>query len=251
MFTDKVSARVIGVLFIVASAAAALSQVVLGSLLDDDGYLVGLAADASQVRIGALLDIVTASAVVGIPIVLFPILKRHSETISVGYLVARVLEAVVIVVGALGLLALLALSQDFVASAPADTAPYEMSGSLLLSVRDLTDSLGTQLLFSLTALILYYSFYKTRLVPRFLSVWGLIGALLMLVAGLLGFFGRDPFATASIALAAPLAINEMVLAVWLIIKGFTPASTDPESTLGTTVPRATATSPTTKSFERS
>lgn len=65
-----------------------------------------------------------------------------------------------------------------------------------------------------------YSLYRTKLVPRFLSVWGLVGAALMFVAGLLGLLGRDPFSTTVIALAAPLAINEMVLAFWLIIKGF-------------------------------
>jgi len=220
MKTDRTTATIVGVLFIVASAAAALSQVVLGSPLDDPDVVATLADAQDQIRIAALLDLVTAAAVVAIPVALYPILSRHGETIGLGYLTARVLEAVVIVIGALVLLALLALSQDFVATAPADPSVYDATGSLLLATRDLTDALGTQFIFSITAFILNYSLYRTKLVPRFLSVWGLVGAALMFVAGLLGLLGRDPFSTTVIALAAPLAINEMVLAFWLIIKGF-------------------------------
>lgn len=95
------------------------------------------------------------------------------------------------------------MSQDIVDSAPADAAAFETSGSWLLVARDLTDAIGIQLIFSLTALILNYSRYWSRLVPR---------------------FGQDPFATTSVVLAAPLAINEMVLAVWLIVKGFNPSA---------------------------
>jgi len=218
--TEKAHARIVGVLFLVATAAAATSQVILGSRLDDADYLTSLAADETQIRIAALLDLVTAAAVVAIPIMLFSILKRHGETISVGYLVARVLEAVVIIVGAIGLLALLVVSQDFVAGTQGDAASFETLGSMLLGVRDLTDPLGTQLIFALTAAILNYSLYRTRLVPRFLSIWGLVGMPLMLASGLLGLFGNDPFSTTSIVLAAPLAINEMALVVWLLVKGY-------------------------------
>lgn len=229
MQSDKATARITGLLFIVATAAAGLSQIFLGSLLDDARYLSVLAEDQGQIRLGAVLDLVTAAAVVAIPVMLYPILKRHSVTISSAYLIARALEAAVIIVGALGLLTLLALSQDFVATAPTDASPYETLGSVLLSARDLADAMGTQLIFSATALILNYSFYKTKLVPRVISVWGLIGAPLMLVAGLLALFGRDPFSTTSVALAAPLAVNEMVMALWLIIKGFNPTTTGSES----------------------
>ena len=80
--------------------------------------------------------------------------------------------------------------------------------------------LGPMIVLSLTALILNYILYQSRLVPRFISVWGLIGAALMLAAGLLGMFGLSPFSTIVILLGLPLALNEMVLAVWLIVKGF-------------------------------
>ena len=135
------------------------------------------------------------------------------------------LEAVVIIVGAVVLLALLVVSQDFVAGTQGDAASFETLGSMLLGVRDLTDPLGTQLIFALTAAILNYSLYRTRLVPRFISIWGLVGMPLMLASGLLGLFGRDPFSTTSVVLAAPLAINEMALVIWLIIKGYNAPAT--------------------------
>ena len=112
MLAEKNQARTIGILFIIATAAAALSQVVLGPSLDDANYLTGLSADATRVRIAALLDLVTAAAVVAIPVMLHPVLKKHSATISVAYLTARVLEAAVIIVGAVNLLALLRASAD-------------------------------------------------------------------------------------------------------------------------------------------
>ena len=91
---------------------------------------------------------------------------------------------------------------------------------MLLDGRDVTDAIGTQMIFGVTALILNYALLRSRIVPRIISIWGLIGAPLMLASGTPGVFGGDPFATTSVLLAAPLAVNEMVLAVWLIIKGF-------------------------------
>lgn len=78
--------------------------------------------------------------------------------------------------------------------------------------------------FGLGALMFYYLFYQSKLIPRFLSVWGLIGATLLLAAGLLGMFGLSPFSTILIFLNLPIAVNEMVLAVWLIVKGFNPSA---------------------------
>ncbi|MBT9438923.1 MAG: DUF4386 family protein, partial [Desulfobacterales bacterium] len=89
------------------------------------------------------------------------------------------------------------------------------------------DLIGTQIVFSLTVLILNYLLYQSRIIPRFISVWGLIGAPLILAAGLLGMFGLvSPFSTISILLSFPIALQEMVFAVWLIVKGFTPSAID-------------------------
>lgn len=210
-----------GVLFITATVAGILSQVFLVSILDDPDYLINFSVNENQVIMGALFDLIMTAAIFGIPVMLFPILKKHNENIALGYLVTRIFEAVPVIVGTISLLLLLTLSQEFVIAGVTDASYYQTFGTLLLAARDWTDLIGTQIVFSLTALILNYSLYQSKLVPRFISVWGLIGALLILAAGVLGLFDIvSPFSTISIFLYLPIAVQEIVFAVWLIVKGF-------------------------------
>lgn len=242
MVPSKATAQIVGVLFIIATAAASLSQALLGSLFDDANYLSEFAADEDLVSIGVLLDLITAAAVVAIGVTLFPVLKPQHEGVAAGYAGFRIVEGTVIVAGAISSLLLLSLSQDFVAATAPDAVSFDTSGQMLLAARDWTDVIATQLFFGITAVILNYSFYQSRLVPRFISVWGLIGALLGVASGVLGVFGLDPFSTLSVALFLPIAVNEMVLAFWLIIKGFTTTPTAPDRGPGNTRPLAGATS---------
>lgn len=216
MQSTRGTARTVGILFIVATAAAALSSGLLGSILDHSDLYSSVSTNKTRVLVAVLLDLITAGAVVSIPVVMFPFLKQHKEGIARGYFAARAIEGVVIIAGAISLLTLVTLSKDFVA-----TSGAEGVGTALVAVRDWTDLMGTQLVFSVTALILNYSLYQSRLVPRFISVWGLIGAALAMASSVSGLFtGLDPFSTTTLATFLPLALNEMVLAVWLIAKGF-------------------------------
>ena len=124
---------------------------------------------------------------------------------------------------------LLTLSRDFVAGA-ADAAHFQTLGTLLLAERDWAFLVGPNTVFSLGALMFYFLLYQSKLVPRFLSVWGLIGAPLLLVASLIRVFGLvSLFSPIAALLALPIALNEMVLAVWLIVKGFNPSAIASES----------------------
>ncbi|GAG40524.1 unnamed protein product, partial [marine sediment metagenome] len=163
--------------------------------------------------------VIMAAAFVSIPVMLFQILKKHNKSIALGYVVARIFEAVPVVVGVISLLSLLTSSQEYV-QAGAPDASFQTLGTLLLAVRDWTHLLGPMIFASLGALMFNYLLYKSKLIPRFISVWGLIGATLFLAAGLLGMFGLDPFSMISIFLILPHALQEMVLAIWLIVKGF-------------------------------
>ncbi|MDA0524366.1 DUF4386 domain-containing protein [Methanococcoides alaskense] len=209
-----------GVLFLLSTVAGVLSVAFLEPMLNAPDYLTNFSANENQVIIGALLELICAGAFLGIAVMIFPILKKHNERIALGYVVARICEAVPFVVGVISLLSLLTLSQEFVkVGAPYD--PYFLPlGTLLLAVHDWTNLIGSMIVFSLTALILNYSLYRSKLFPQSISVWGLIGVPLMLAAGVLDMFGLDPFSTIGIFLAFPLALNEMVLAIWLIVKGF-------------------------------
>lgn len=216
MYTDKTTARIVGALFIIATATA----IVGGSLLlplEEPDYLVAVAADEGQVVTGVLLELILVMSVFGIAVLLFPVLKRRNEGLALSYVGARVLEGVLLLAATVSALLILALSQDYGTSGVAGVEPL---GDLLLAARDWTYLLGSVVVFGTTALILYSLLYQSRLVPVWLSLWGLAGGALILVRGLIEMYGAELSGVVQGVFAAPIAVQEMVLAVWLIVKGF-------------------------------
>ena len=221
MNTYRKNAIIVGVLFIIATVAGILSAVFSGPVLDDPDYLINVSANSNQVIIGALLELIMGLAVAGIAIWLYPILKKHNEALALGSVGFRLIEGIFILVGVIGLLSLLTLSQEFVKAEAPDASYFQTLGTLLLAVRDWAGHGLASIAFPLGALMYYYIFYQSKLIPRWLSSWGILGAVLSLAAALLHMFGLvDPFSTNAILLELPIGTNEMVLAVWLIVKGF-------------------------------
>lgn len=221
MNSNRKTAIIVGVFFIAATVTAILGLFVfIGPVLDDADYLTNVSANENQVVIGVLLELITAGAVAGTAIALFPIFKRHIEALALGYVGGRIFEGAIIIVGAVAALLLLTLSREYAAASPG-ASYFQTSGALLLAQRDWTLLLGPMIVLGPNALMLNYLFYQSRLVPRFLSVWGLIAAPLVLAAGLLRVFSLiASVSTISVLLVLPIALFEMVLAVWLIVKGF-------------------------------
>ena len=123
------------------------------------------------------------------------------------------------------------MSQGYVAGA-SNVSYYQPLGTLLLALHGWSIWMGTLIFFGLGSVTLNYLLYQSKLVPRFLSVWGLIGAALILLYGLVNLFSLDPLNMLSsilTILALPIAVQEMVFAVWLIVKGFNPAAIASES----------------------
>ena len=217
MNTNKKTARIAGALFITATVASVLSYlVILEPILDAPDYLASVAANENLVLIGMFLDLVNCAAVVAISVVLFPIFRKHSEALAAGYVGSRIIECAILVVGDISLLSLLTLSQEFVKAGAPATSYFQTLGTLLLAAGDWTFLLGPGIAFSITALILNYLLYQSRLVPRFLSVWGLIGATMLFAYDVLQIWGFN----LPLIVALPIALQEMVFAVWLIVKGF-------------------------------
>ena len=220
------SARIVGVLFIIASAAPIstifflgfLGGAVSGEPIPD--FLVTVSANEMQVIIGMFIELIWARAVIGIPVVLFPILKKHDEALALGFFSLRIIEGICTVVHSILLLSLLTLSQEFVKAGAPSASYYLTVGTLLLAARDWAFLIGSGLVWSLSALLLNYVLYRAELVPRWLSGWGLVGALLSFTVYLLQFFSIQT----SDFLFAPIAVQEMVFAVWLIVKGFNPSA---------------------------
>ena len=222
--TDRVTARVVGGLFIVGTVAGGLGLALSQRYVDASDYLTKLSLHDDQVATGALLTLVMGVALVGMSIVIYPVLRRHSERLAMGYVVARTVESVIYVVDAILVLTLLTVSRGFVDAGARDASVFQPVGDMLLGARDWSGAALDVTAFTLSALILNSALYATRLVPRWLSVWGLAGAALYMAAGAMVMYGLEPLSTTQVVLDAPLGVQEMVLAIWLIVKGFsTPA----------------------------
>ncbi len=224
MNTNKMTPVVVGILFIFATVVNVIGNTLSKPMLDAPDYLIKISANESQVLIGALLELFSAFAVANIVIWLYPILKRHHEALALGSVGFRIIEAVLYIVAVIGLLSMLTLSQGYAKAGAPAASFYLTSGTVLLAVRSWAGQLGV-IAFTLGALMYYYVFYQSKLIPRFISGWGFIGAALSLAAVLLTFFGQlVPFSTVFILFNLPIALQEMVMAVWLIVKGFNPSA---------------------------
>jgi hypothetical protein len=224
MNSDRKTARIVGVLFITATVAGTLSAGFSGPIHAPD-YLIDVSAKENQVIMAALFSLIMGAAVAGIAVTMYPIFKKHNEALALGYVVSRVLEAATFIAVVISWLLLLILSQEYVKAGAPDVSYYQTLGELLRAVGDWVGHVVLDVaVVSLGYLMFYYLLYQSKLTPRWLSVWGLIAAPLWLAAGFLALFGEDPLSTISILLNLPIAVNEMVLAVWLIVKGFNPSA---------------------------
>ena len=225
------SARIVGVLFIIATAAPLLSvafgPVIIGP--EDLAKVWLLAANENQVRIGALLEFTMAVAVAAIPVWMYPILKKYNESMALWYVVGRLIEGLMFTIGVISLLTLLTLSKEFALAGAPDAAYYQILGTAILAIRS-GQSVFAQFGFSLGSVMFYYILYKSKLVPRWLSGWSLIGAVLFLASAFLAMFGYGSESTVYLLMNAPGGVGEMVFAVWLIVKGFNPSAIDSLST---------------------
>jgi hypothetical protein len=228
--TNRQSATLVGVLFIIATVTAILGVLFYQPILTGD-YLSNGAAHQNQVVLGALMELILAGTAIGTAIVLFPVLRPYSERIALGHLFFRFLEAVIITIGIVAVLSLLTLSQDFVAAAAPDAAAYHAAGTLLLAVHEWTFMLGPLFMLGINTLMYSYLLYKSKLVPRPLAILGITGATLVFVYAMLVMFGAAVQGSAPlVVLALPIAVYEMILAVWLIVKGFNSSAIDSQTT---------------------
>ena len=218
MDSYRKTAIIVGVLYITATVAGALTALLWEPILGSD-YLTKAVENENQVIIGALFYFIMAVAVAGIAIVIYPILKKHNEALAFGHAAARIVEGVFYIVGAIFGLLLITLSREYVAAGAPDASYFQTLGELLGPARDLAAEFG-MLVFTLSALIFFYLLYQSKLVPLWLSLWGFFGAILGIPVHLLSLF---KLTIPNIDLLyIPLAICEMALAVWLIGKGFSP-----------------------------
>ncbi|MCK5441832.1 MAG: DUF4386 domain-containing protein [Maribacter sp.] len=220
------TAILVGILFITATVASSLSILLTEHILETPDYLTEISSNASQIALAALLMLIDAVAVVGIAIVIHPILKKYNDTLALGYVGARTIESVFFTFYSIILLSLMTLGQGFAEAAASDVAYFQSIGNTLMTLFHWNFTIGYGVIFTLSALLLNYVLFKSKLVPRWISVFGIIGATISLVMNLLIFYGIELPETLDIV----IALQEMVLAVWLITKGFNASTIDSLST---------------------
>lgn len=218
--THRVTARVVGALFILATVPFSISVIALAPILDSPDFLVRVAENPGRVGIGVILEMVNHIAVVGIAVVIYPVLKSFSERLALGYVATRAIEAAFFGVATLHLLSLVFVSRAFVAAGEQSSAHYQVLGDLLLAGHDWNHAVLPFTAFGIGALLLNYTLFRARLVPRWISVFGLLSAASILTARLLLIVGVGLSSSAVAGMDAPIFLQEMVFAVWLIVRGF-------------------------------
>jgi Domain of unknown function (DUF4386) len=221
MDRNRTLALATGVLFILATVADLLGAAVRPDLTGGD-YLAQVSAHGDRLASGALLLLVAAFACAGIAISMYPILRKANAGLALGSVVFRTIEAVMYVIAVVGLLSLMPLGQQLVSAGAAERASLGTVGGLLLTLRDHAALVGV-FAFCLGAFLYYGAFFQSRLIPRWLSGWGIAAVILMTTAAVLALVNDDAV-TSYVPLALPIFLQEMVMAVWLIAKGYTPSA---------------------------
>ena len=232
MKSYRKTAIFVGIFFLVGYVILLPGGFLIDSIIDGPDYLINVSANRSQVIIGMFLEFINAAAVVGIAVLMFPLLKKQNEALAFGYAGSRIVESAILIVGHIFLLLLIILSQEYVKAADPDASYFQTLGTLFIAERRLTFQ-WVPLIVALGAVMFYYLLFQTKLVPRWLSVWGLIGVPFGLAAFVLAMLSLKDGAsmpTSAIILNLPIGLNEVVLGIWLIVKGFNPSAVASQST---------------------
>jgi hypothetical protein len=213
-------AVITGVLFILATLTGPLLATPLTPDRTGTDYLIRFSEHTNQTAGGVLLWIISAFTGAGIAIAMYPVLKERNTGLALGSVIFRTIEATFYLVGKVSLLSLLTLGQQFMTAGTADRMILQAIGNLLGSMYDHA-ALVAVFAFCLGAFMYYYLLFQSRLIPRWLSGFGIVAIILMMAACVLALFSGN-LITSYIPLAAPIAVQEIVLGVWLIVKGFNP-----------------------------
>ncbi len=227
MKASRRTAILVGVLFLTATATFIIGDDVLQSpVLDAQDYLTRASQNRARVILGVLIAFIDGLAIVGISVLLFPVLKRHGEAMALGYIGFRVTEFAVIIIYLVSALLLITVSQEYVTAGDADASVFQALGAQFHGLRYWTWQLV--LLFNgIAGLMVTYLFYKSRLIPRPITVLGIIGYAILLPGVLLDLLGVvDTQSGPGIAVFLPGAVFEAGLPIWLFVKGFNPSAVD-------------------------
>ena len=210
--------RLAGLLILIGMIAGILS---VAPAIDSTDYLTEASNNSTQVIIAAIFQFILSLSYIGFAILIYPIIKNFRESLSIGFLSFRILAVSVSVIGTVLLLSTLTLSELFVQNTSESIAIFSTLGIVLKSTRDAINHIFMVLLLCSGNIILYILFFKMKIIPSWLSIWGISAAILsMLASGLILFNVVDIITPEYLILNVPTALFEVFLGLWLIIKGF-------------------------------
>lgn len=217
------NAVIVGILFIIATAFLFLGGALYGPALDAPDFLTVSYPNRTIATIGMLIEFSCILAIPLIPVFAFPVLRKYSQELALGYLVFRLFEAVLFMLVDITKLSLINVSHLFLTAESRNRGVVESIGATIRGWNEWA-WVSYLLIFAFGALIFYAVLFRSKLLPRWISVWGLIAAALMVISALLVMFEASLPDAVFALLVAPIAVQEMVMALWLIARGFDPAA---------------------------
>ncbi|MEV6415437.1 DUF4386 domain-containing protein [Kribbella sp. NPDC051718] len=212
------TALVAGILYLITFVASIPALPLYSDLVDDPRYILGSGSNAA-VLLGGLLEVIAALTAIGTAVVLFPVVKRQSEWLALGFVTSRVIEGAYIVVGVIALLSVVTLRDNPIAGT--DPAALITAQHSLVAIHDWTFLLGPGVMPGINALLLGTLLYRSGLVPRIIPTIGLVGAPFFLISAVALIFGAyDQLSLWSGIATAPIFVWELSLGLWLTFKGF-------------------------------
>jgi Domain of unknown function (DUF4386) len=222
--TYRTTARIVGLLFVAGMVIGIGGNVLILSILGVPDPLSNVSASSILVAVAASLWLMTVVGDAAHGVLMFPILKRQSERIAIGYLAARIVDAVFIAVMVLFILGQIPLASEYLKAGPSDASYLQALSTMFVDVNLYAYHIAMFTL-GIAGLLLCYTFYRAKLVPRPLAVWGLIGYATILCGSLLEILGFNLLSIHAI----PGGLWELFIGVWLIARGFNPSAFVPES----------------------
>ena len=211
---------VAGILYLVTFISSIPAVMLLAPVLDNPNYIISAGADF-QVICGISLDLVNALAAIGTAVAVYWVVRRQNEGPALGFVATRLVEGTTVIIGVVCILAVVTLRQTV--GVGTDSTALVAVGQGLVAVRNWTFTIGPSLMPALNALLFGTLLYRSRLVPRFISIGGLIGFPLQLSAAILTIFGINNMVFQGIAVA-PIFYWELAVGLWMAIKGFNKAA---------------------------
>ncbi|MBC9915303.1 DUF4386 domain-containing protein [Chitinophaga varians] len=210
--------RLAGFLFLVGILSGIFS---VSPAIDSARYLTEAAANNNRVILSAIFQFIMSLSYVGIGILLYPVIKNFGSSLSIGFLSLRIIAATLVIVGIILLLSVLVVSKTFRENEAQAAFHYAAMGEVLKVTRDYINHVFMILVLCAGNIMFYTLLLKAKLVPQWLSVWGLVGNLLSALASIFSLFQLlDIITTEYLAMNAPTALQEMILGGWLMMKGF-------------------------------